>query len=158
MYLSSSDLELVYDAYKQQGDQTVGLRFIDVDIPQGATIVDAFVQFQVDEASSQTTSLTIEAQDTDNAQAFTSSNWNISNRATTSADVWWNPATWKTVGNAGAKQQTPDIAPIIQEIVNRPGWSSGNALVLIITGTGKRVAESYNGKPAAAPLLYIEYR
>jgi hypothetical protein len=45
----------------------------------------------------------------------------------------------------------------VSEIVTRPGWLSGNALVLIITGTGQRTAEAYNGVPAAAPLLHVEY-
>jgi hypothetical protein len=46
---------------------------------------------------------------------------------------------------------------VIQEIVDRPGWSAGNALVVIVTGSGKRVAESYNGLPSGAPLLHVEY-
>ena len=29
--------------------------------------------------------------------------------------------------------KTPDLSPIIQEIVNQPGWAAGNALVLIFT-------------------------
>jgi hypothetical protein len=61
------------------------------------------------------------------------------------------------VGEAGPDQQTPDLAPVVQEIVSRQGWSAGNALVLIVTGSGKRVAESYNGVAAAAPLLHVEY-
>jgi hypothetical protein len=48
MYLTSSDLELVYDG----GDQTVGMRFTGVAIPQGTSISDAHVQFQVDETPS----------------------------------------------------------------------------------------------------------
>jgi hypothetical protein len=46
---------------------------------------------------------------------------------------------------------------VIQEIVNRSGWASGNSLVLIVTGTGKRTAESYNGDQAGAALLHVEY-
>jgi hypothetical protein len=61
-------------------------------------------------------------------------------------------------GEAGAGQRTPDISSIIQEIVTRLGWSSGNSLVVIITGTGERTAESYDGDSAGAPLLYVEYR
>ena len=61
MLLTSSDLELVYD----YGDQTVGMRFNGVDIPQGATILNATVQFQVDESNSGPTSLTIEGQAAD---------------------------------------------------------------------------------------------
>ncbi len=50
-----------------------------------------------------------------------------------------------------------NLSPIIQEIVNRTGWSPGNALVMIITGSGKRVAEAYDGDHAGGPLLHIEY-
>jgi uncharacterized repeat protein (TIGR02543 family) len=49
------------------------------------------------------------------------------------------------------------MASVIQEIVNRPGWSSGNALVVIITGSGERVAESHDGDPDGAPLLHVVY-
>ncbi len=69
----------------------------------------------------------------------------------------WSPVPWTTKGEAGPDQQTPDLASIIQEIVNRPGLSSGNSLVVIITGTGERVAESYNGDSAAGPVLYFTY-
>ena len=82
---------------------------------------------------------------------------NISCRARTSAVVSWAPQPWTTRGEAGSDQQTPDIAVVIQEIVNRPNWSSGNSLTIIITGTGKRVVGSYNGDQAGAPLLHVEY-
>ena len=59
---------------------------------------------------------------------------------------------------AGPEQRTPDLAAVLQEIVDHPGWAAGNALAILITGSGERVAESYNGLPAAAPLLHVEYR
>ena len=43
-----------------------------------------------------------------------------------------------------------------QEIVDRPGWSSGNALVIMISGAGERVAESFEG--TGAPVLHVEYQ
>ena len=43
------------------------------------------------------------------------------------------------------------------EVVARPGWSSGNSLVVIITGTGSRTAESFDGDAAGAPVLYVEF-
>ena len=46
---------------------------------------------------------------------------------------------------------------MVQEVVDRPGWVTGNALVLVVTGSGKRVAESYDGEPAGAPLLRVTY-
>jgi hypothetical protein len=37
------------------------------------------------------------------------------------------------------------------------GWVSENALALIISGSGERVAESANGALDAAPLLHVEF-
>jgi hypothetical protein len=151
--LNSSDLELVFD----HNSQVVGIRFASVDVPQGATIVSAYVQFQVDETDSLAALLTIEGQAIDHALAFSSARWNISSRARTAAAVLWSPPPWNTEGAAGPDQRTPDLSPIIQEIVGRPGWVSGNALALIVTGDGVRVAESYNGDASSAPLLHLAY-
>ena len=151
--LTSSDLELVNDG----GDQTVGMRFNGVTIPHGAAISNAYVQFQVDEADTEATSLTIRGDSTDNAATFTTATGNISSRRRTASAVSWSPVPWSTVGAAGPDQRTPNIAAIIQEIVNRAGWSSGNSLAIIITGTGHRTAESFNGLAAAAPLLHVDY-
>ena len=150
---NNSDLELTYD----RGNQTVGMRFSGTAIPKGATIVNAYIQFQTDETQSVATSLAIQGEDTDNAGAFSTLTRNISSRTRTTAAVAWSPPAWTTVGEAGPDQRTPDIASVIQEIVNRPGWSSDNAMVLIITGTGERVAESYDGSSAGAPLLHVEF-
>jgi len=153
--LTSSDLELVYD----KSDQTVGMRFNGIDIPNEATISAASIQFQVDETTSPDgTSLIIQGEAADDPPTFSNSTGNISSRARTTAAVPWSPPPpWTTKGVAGPDQRTPDLASIIQEIVNRGGWTSGNSLVIIITGTGERVAESYNGDQNGAPLLHVEY-
>ncbi len=156
MYLTSSDLELTYDS-DDDTTQTVGIRFSGIDIPQNATITNAYIQFQVDEASSQAASLTIEGHDIDNAPTFTSTNSNISSRTRTSASISWYPEVWNTVGADGPDQRTSNISAIVQEIVSRPGWSSGNSMAIIITGLGNRVAEAYDGDPSGAPLLHVEY-
>jgi len=150
----NSDLELVYDG----NNQTVGMRFAALAIPPGATITSAYIQFKVDETSSGSISLLIQGQAADDALAFTSATRNVSSRIRTSAQVSWGPPDWTSVGAAGLDQRTPDLSSIIREIVGRSGWSSGNAIVLIVTGTGKRVAEAFEGDAAGAPLLHIEYR
>jgi len=153
--LTSSDMELVAD--RNRGDQTVGLRFAGVNLPAGAVITSAWVQFQVDELGSVATHLVVEGRAADNPTTFVRTNGNVSSGARTAARVAWSPPAWATVGEAGPDQQTPDLAAIIQEVVNRDGWAAGNAIVIIITGTGTRTAESYNGDTAGAPLLHIEY-
>ena len=150
---SSSDLELV----EESSTQTVGIRFNGVALPHGATVVDAWVQFRVDEAASGSVALNIRGQADDDAATFSSSSGNVSSRPTTLATVAWSPAPWITVGDAGPDQRTPNVAGVIQEIVSRPGWTSGNALAVVLTGSGRRVAESYDGSAAGAPLLHVEY-
>jgi 3-phytase len=151
--LSSSDLELVYDG----GNQTVGVRFVGVNVPRGAAIVRAYVQFQVDEATSTATSLTIQGQAADNAPTFVSATGDVSSRPRTTAAAAWSPPAWLTIGAAGPDQRTSDLSAVIQEIVNRAGWAPGNALVLVFTGAGKRVAEARDGDKLGAPLLHVEY-
>jgi hypothetical protein len=153
MYTNSSDLELTYDG----NEQTVGLRYTGVTIPQGATITNAYVQFTTDETNSGATSLTIRAEDENNASAFSESRYNVSSRRQTAAAVNWQPAAWNSVGLAGSDQRTPNLKSLVQEVVNRSDWNSGNSLVLMVTGSGERTAESHDGSNSKAPLLHIDY-
>ena len=46
---------------------------------------------------------------------------------------------------------------MISEVIARPSWASTNPLVFIISGTGKRVAESFDkagGTPATLTIAY----
>ena len=43
------------------------------------------------------------------------------------------------------------------EVVDRPGWQSNNALLIIITGSGCRTAEAYDNDPDEPALLLVEY-
>ena len=56
-----------------------------------------------------------------------------------------------------ADQRTPNLAAVLQEVVGSQDWVSGNALALLVTGDGTRVAESFDGGAAKAPVLHIEY-
>ena len=153
MDLGSSDLELTSDGGT---NQLVGIRFQNINIPQGTTILSASIQFTTDETDSGSTSVTIRGHDVDNAGIFTTNNSDISNRTLTTASVAWNsiPA-WNTVGQAAANQQSPDLTSIVQELVSRGGWVSGNSMAFVINGSGERTAESYDGSSAQAPILTI---
>ena len=149
--MNSSDLELVRDA----SDQLVAMRFPAVTIPRGAVIERAYLELTTDEATSEATTLLIEGQAADNAAVLSSTAHNLSGRNRTIAHAHWTPAAWTTLDTVHC---TPDLSAIVQEIVNRPGWQSGNALTLLLGGNGKRVAVSADGNPDAAPLLDVRYR
>jgi hypothetical protein len=135
----------------------VGLRFGPIPVPQGTTIAAAHIQFTVDETTTEATTLTLRGQASDNAPTFTTATGNITARPLTTASALWTPPPWPTLGAAGTEQESPDLAAVINEIVNRPGWVSGQSLAIIISGTGRRVAQSWNLAPSGAPVLHVEY-
>lgn len=156
MYFDSSDLELVNDG--SRGNQVIGLRFNSISIPQGAVITNSYVQFTVDEDDDQAGSLNIRVEDVDNSAAFANVDYNVSGRTTVNDSVVWiNIPVWSVVGQADSDQKTPDISSLIQSVVNRGGWASGNSLSVIIDGTGERTAEAYDGVISSAPQLVVEF-
>ena len=152
--LSSGDLDMINDGAQMF---MIGLRFQNITIPKGATITSAVIEFVADEVNTFPTNLLIQGEAIDNAASFSSMTNNISSRTRTTNSATWEPEPWETVGENDIHQKTVDLSNIIQEIVDRPGFSSGNAIALILEGTGIRTAESFNGNPADAPKLWITY-
>jgi hypothetical protein len=154
--LTSSDIELVNDG--SSNSQTDGLRFTNITVPSGATISNAYIQFQVDEVTTATpVNLTVRGELSPNPGTFTTATNNVSSRPNTAASVPWTVPTWPTVGARGVDQRTPEIKAILQEIIGQAGWASGNAMAFKITGTGKRTAEAFESGAAIAASLHIEY-
>lgn len=151
---NTNDLELGYDSSTRQ---TVGIRFTGIDIPQGAIITSAYIQFQANEVKTGATSLLIQGDNVDDASPFTTANNNVSSLPRTAASIAWAPDPWTTVGEHGLAERTPDLSAVVQEIVNRSGWAALNDMAFLVTGTGTRTADSYEYSPASAPLLHIEY-
>ncbi|HKK89424.1 MAG TPA: hypothetical protein VJ917_11300, partial [Saprospiraceae bacterium] len=157
----SSDLELGSEDTMNGAPQAVGVRFENVALPAGALILNAYIQFTVDEdkGNGEDSELTIAAQDDTNPQTFNTDVANVSSRATLASTVDWNIAAglWETAGEAGLNQRTPNLAALVSELIAKPDWNAGNAMAFIITGTGTKTAESYDGDAAAAPVLVIDY-
>jgi len=153
METGSSDLEMTRESSKQ----TIGIRFNTLNIPKGATITNAYIQFTADETNTKDTNLYITTEDSSHASTFSTNRYNISSRLTINQNIFWNVAVWDTIGEQSAAQKTPDLKSIIQPIINKSEWHEGNAIVFIITGDGKRVAESYEGSRHKAAKLHIEF-
>ncbi|MCP4256276.1 MAG: discoidin domain-containing protein [Planctomycetes bacterium] len=149
---TSSDLEL-------PDDQVIGIRFVKVYVPQGATVSKAYLEFTVDELEGpQATNMIIDGELSPNARAFADATNNVSNRARTTEKVGWQPEDWPVIGET---HQSPDISFIIEEIVNQDGWVSGSSIVIIIyddpdnPSISFRTAEAGPGDDAV--LLHIEW-
>ncbi|MBN1211423.1 MAG: hypothetical protein JXA92_02490 [candidate division Zixibacteria bacterium] len=104
-------------------------RFTDVTVPSGATIDSAFLSLHCSSSQSGTTcNAIICAEDTNSAAAF--STWNdYDNRHLTGSSTAWNDIGAHTLLTW---YRTPDIKNIIQEVVNRGSWSSGQAVAVFI--------------------------
>ena len=131
-----------------------GLRFTNITIPQGATINSATLTVYLPNASYDSPDVTIWGEDIDDAPTFTTADNNISGRTPTTATVVWNAANIGTGWKAA-----PGLASIIQEIVNRAMWASGNDIALILKGnsTNPLRFNSYDGGASDYATLDIDY-
>lgn len=143
--VNSTDLEFIDDS----GDQLVGVRFDAVEIPENATVIRAYIQFSVDERTSPqpTTNLTIHGELSENSATYSTDVNNISSRTplTTNSTIWADLERWGSEDIEGFHRRTPDLSDEINEIMTLPGWVKGNSLSFIISGSGKRVANSKDG-------------
>jgi hypothetical protein len=82
-------------------------------------------------------------------------------KITTSHVHWDNISAWTPIG---AAITTPEIGTVIQEIINQPGWNSGNAIALFLddhvgssTMNAYRMGQTYSGNATQAAKLNITY-
>jgi hypothetical protein len=143
--LTSTSLDLVVNPDPTKGPQYVGFRFNSIGIPHGATITSANIQFTSFLATGGVANITIKGEASDNAATYTTNDYTISARPVTTASVSWNPPDWPSANAAGTDQRTPDLSSIVQEVVGRTNWVSGNSIALVLTGTGDRVVWSFEG-------------
>ncbi len=131
---------------------TSGFAFRDLDIPAGATIQDAYIQFtsivrsagsgpagSYDPSDGQDVTLTIAVEDSldpapipkrDDGPPFAN---NLSGRPlVTDATVDWDVPDWPDRSEAGEAQRTPDLSTLLQKLVDDDGWTQGDSDVMFI--------------------------
>lgn len=133
-----------------------GMRFRNLAIPANATITKATLTFTARGGNSASANIRFYAQAIATAPAFTTSGYNVSSRTRTSASMLWDPVpSWSN----NISYTSPDLSSVIQEVVNRSDWASGNHLAIVCTSStaGGRRAHSYDSVPGSSPRLIIEY-
>jgi len=158
--LDGAVLELGEDA--AGGATIVGLRFPGLAIPRGATIVRADVQFESAATDTNAARFSIRGWAQDNAAPFTAQSALLSTAPLTAAGVPWTVAPWEA-GACGPPQKTPDLGAIVQELVDRAGWSNGQAVALLIIADtslgqeGRRRAVSADASSGLAARLEVAW-
>ena len=168
--VSSGIVSISGTSIELQDDRIAGFRFEGIEIPQGATIAHAWIQFTsaITVASGGTAAAMVDiyGEAADDAAAFTTGTADISGRTPTTATVEWSlpessgASAW-TIGDRSPNQRTPDLATIVQEIVDRAGWASGNAMAFTLqhdgVGLGSRVVVAQDDAGYKEAVLYVAW-
>jgi len=158
------DNNLAYFTFGDRiGDPYIAfVRFVEIGIPKGAAISSAYVTFTSYSSYATTridTNLHFEAADDGTRPAnFVE----LDGLPLTSGTAWDNLPAWSD----GVQYDTSDIKAELQDIVDRAGWSSGNAVTLIIKNdrddNAARRARGYKyyldySSPASRPALRVTW-
>lgn len=112
----------------------MGFRFTNVTVPQNATIDSATLELYTNPGKSGLDDVDgkFYGHNVDNASAWNigSATYDISNRSLTNASYSY------TQLNLGTGYQNFTVTTVIQEVVDRGGWASGNFLSLILNHAG----------------------
>lgn len=161
-YTGSSDLELAYDTI--HGPQVVGLHFGSLGIPAGARVTSAVVRFTANLAQDGPVELSIGAQNDPAAGRFVedadaSPSYGITSRPLLSRQLTWSPAPVAVEETF----ETPELAPLLQQLVDHERWNEESSLVLrieavSIESSNYRSAYSHDGSAERAPRLLVRYQ
>lgn len=147
MQLTSNDLD--------PGQKDLGLYFRNITIPTNATIHCAELDFEVQDKRNNDTNLEISVEDNANPSPFTDNDDDLSDRFSgTEATVAWDNV---PEANSGQTVTSPDVASLIQNLVNRVDWVSGNNIVVRLTGDGRQDWDSHDENSSDAPVIRISY-
>lgn len=138
-------------------EQRVGLLFRGMEIPKGATISNAYLEFQSASANAAATSLAVGVD-----KSVAPDDFLTADLYATSRDIQWGPfatvANW-TLGqlNAGTRIS---VTGLVDAQVNQTGWCGGD-MAFVIKGPGdliaKRIAHSLESTTGQAPRLVVTW-
>ena len=138
------------DLGSKKSDVIAGLRFEGIGVPLGTTIVAAHLEVVSAKKGTKPAALMIQGEASADAAPLGAAATDLAGRAKTFAFARWNDPFWP---EAGLPDQTPDLAAVLQEIVDGPEWEEGNAVTVLFTGTGKRSVALLD----TAPLLHLDF-
>lgn len=151
-------------SHANNDEWSAGARFTSVTIANAATINSATFILTAQStynAGANVVKYWVSAHASDNSGVLvaTGGSLNTTNRPRTTAVS----AGWTQTSVTANTEYSIDVTSVVQEIVNRAGWASGNALTIIVdTHADTTLNEwqdyhAYDGDTARAPKLNIDY-
>jgi hypothetical protein len=157
-------------AFANEADQVIGLCFTVTGPSSGDTIDSSFLTMYIRSGIDDEPLHILCAEDVDDAAVFQEVVGDFAGRlasCTTATDTWDETDLGASTDQAyewGAAAGDPtngaDIGPMVQEVVNRGGWASGNRLALLIDATdnGRDLAiATFDDTPTHPAVLEVTY-
>ena len=134
-----------------------GLRFTGVTIPPGAIVSSARLELRSPSAQWLTIGFQYGVEASANSAAFSAASRPSQRPLLAATLVHTSNEQWL----ANTSYQLDQIAPLVQAVINQPGWTSGNALTVVMRGSGdawaRKYAAAFEGGAALAPRLVVTY-
>lgn len=111
-----------------------GFRYGNVALPANATITRAHLLLTVDGTYTQTLRLRFYGEPNPNSPTFSSNNRPEDRPLTNAWSYWYVPSAdeWKWVPLLPQTRYSPNVGPVVQEIVNHFAWLPGKSLTFIV--------------------------
>ena len=140
----AAPLDIDIEANTDNAIRSIGaFRFVNVVIPQGATIDSAVLTLETSAGGDLDPALDIHGDDADDSASFVATPSIVSRTFTTASVAVTDPI-------SAGQWTSPDISDVLQEIVDRAGWASGNAMTIILNGYSELGPDGVNFKSLAA--------
>lgn len=159
-YDDNGVLEVGCDALSQNSVYQIAFQF-PVSVFQGAAITSARLEVEAESGAANTPGMRVYVANEDTVSAFTSGFPVVKNRyqwVDTSLD--WLPSAW----SAGVRYVSPDIAALVQKVISRAGWSSGNYILVMMDYIYSGSVPAYNNAKGSTGYLqadlarlYVDY-
>lgn len=135
------------------------MRFLNVTIPPGATITEAHLTIHtISGLILLIPERRVAAEVAADAAAFVNFTNCLAGRVFTTASVQWDDDI--PIFTDG---DSPNLSAVIQEVIDGPGWASGNAMVIVVFNDAAPTPfqfqdhRDFEDVPAEAPRLHIEF-
>lgn len=174
--LAATQAELGYEPVINSASALSFVRFTNVAVPQGATILDAYITFTAeDNDANDVCAVTVRIEETDDAATF-STYPNLMARLAVRPSLpvlrWPDPSWgtsiehWTAGGTYTTQNDCALIRRQVQGIVDRPGWASGNAMAFFFQDAGStqvplganrtfRTFDNLTGPPPELTVVYV---
>lgn len=119
-----------------------GFHFPNIMLSRGTVITQAYLVFTVDGTYTTPITMTLYGEDSANAQPFSSSSQPANRPRLSGISTTWSIPS-SDAWTAGSVRQSPNITAIIQAIINKSTWQSGNALAILTEPASSTASGAY---------------